>query len=72
MGSFTAPGERHVRSSEPVQESIARLLDSFDIASPVGRRALYEQALFLQYGRLRQLAGNDQELLVGPESPIDP
>lgn len=55
--------EQQARASEPIQESIARLLDIYDTTSPASRRGLYEQALFLQYGLLLQVAGDDQEVL---------
>ncbi len=60
------------RSSEPIQESIARLVDAYDSASAVDRRRLYEQALFLQYGLLLAVAGNDRDVLREMQSRLDP
>lgn len=64
--------EQHARSSELIQESIARLLDTYDTALAATRWGLYEQALFLQYGLLLQVAGNDRDVLRESQSRLDP
>jgi hypothetical protein len=60
--------EERGRDSEPVQESVARLLHAYDDASPVQRRELYGRALYLQYGLLLEAMANDHHLLQEAQS----
>ena len=60
--------EERGRDSEPVQESVARLLQAYDDASPVQRRELYGRALYLQYGLLLEAMANDYHLLQEAQS----
>jgi hypothetical protein len=46
-----------------VQESVARLLQAYDDASPVQRRTLYDRALYVQYGLLLEAIAHDRHLL---------
>lgn len=55
--------EAQGRASEPVQESVARLLQAYDDASPVQRRTLYDRALYVQYGLLLEAIAHDRHLL---------
>lgn len=64
--------EQQARRSEPIQESIARLLDVYDTTSVAERRGLYEQALFLQYGLLLQVAGGDEDVIRERQSRLNP
>lgn len=49
------------QASEPVQESIARLLAVYDDASALQRRILYERALYLQHGLLLEAVRFDPD-----------